>query len=267
MSGDQDIKVRASQPEKKQESFAEVLRTVFFAVLIAVCLRTLAYEPFVIPSGSMLPTLLIGDYLFVSKSSYGYSRYSMPFGPPLFSGRILESKVRRGDVVVFKKPSDNATDYIKRIVGLPGDRLQMRQGQLFINDVAVKRTRQRSVTVRRGDGTYRSATLYIETLPNGVSHRTLDYGERELDNTPVYVVPAGHYFGMGDNRDDSTDSRVLSEVGYIPAENLIGRAEFFFFSINHKASWWQVWRWPEAIRFDRIIEGVDYFDDQQRIIE
>ncbi|MSP82143.1 MAG: signal peptidase I [Alphaproteobacteria bacterium] len=245
----------AEKTEKKEGGLAETLRTIVYAVLIALVVRTFAFEPFNIPSGSMIPTLLVGDYLFVSKYSYGYSRYSFPFGLKLFSGRVLEDGVERGDIVVFKKPTDNATDYIKRIVGLPGDRLLVRGGVLYVNDQEVKRE---LIGTWVDEGGYGSpAQLLRETLPGGKTYAVLDFGPNQrLDDTLEYVVPPGHYFGMGDNRDNSTDSRVLDEVGYIPAENLVGRAEFLFFSTTGDAAWWEVWRWPFTIRWSRLFQGL-----------
>ena len=240
-------------------SLFETVRTIVYAVLIAMVVRTLAYEPFNIPSGSMIPTLLVGDYLFVSKFSYGYSRHSLPFSLPLLEGRILASKPERGDVAVFKLPSDDTTDYIKRIIGLPGDRIQMLAGVLHINGEPVKRRRIEDYVLHdRFGGTVR-VPQYIETLPNGVSHRIIessgDFGS--LDNTPVYVVPPDHYFAMGDNRDNSSDSRVMSQVGYVPFVNLVGRAEFLFFSTDGSADFWEFWKWPFAIRYGRLLEGID----------
>jgi signal peptidase I len=245
----------AETSQKKDSGLGETIRTILYAVLIALVVRTFAFEPFNIPSGSMIPSLLVGDYLFVSKYSYGYSRYSFPFGLDLFSGRVMERSVERGDVVVFKKPTDNETDYIKRIVGLPGDRLRVDEGVLYVNDVPVPREPLGTWTDEEGYGA--TAALFQETLPNGKSYTVLDFGPgQRLDDTLEYVVPEGHYFGMGDNRDNSTDSRVLSEVGYIPAENLIGRAEFLFFSTDGDAAWWEVWRWPFTIRWSRLFQAV-----------
>jgi signal peptidase I len=237
---------------------ADTIKTVVYAILIALAVRTVAYEPFNIPSGSMIPTLLVGDYLFVSKFSFGYSRFSLPFGLPLFSGRIFFHSPERGDVVVFKLPTDNSTDYIKRVIGLPGDSIQMKSGILYINDKAVARRRIEDYLYQEGDGAVIPMRQYIETLPNGRQHRIIKIGDDgPLDNTQVYQVPPGDYFMMGDNRDNSQDSRVLSAVGYVPAENLIGRAQFIFFSTDGTARWWEIWKWPFAIRYNRLFRGID----------
>jgi len=244
--------------KKSGGGVVETVKTVVYAVLIALVVRTVAYEPFNIPSGSMVPTLLVGDYLFVSKFSYGYSRYSLPFGIPLFSGRIFFRPPKRGDVVVFKLPTDNSTDYIKRVIGLPGDHIQMKSGNLYINDQLVSRKRIQDYLYQEGNGTVIPLTQYIETLPNGVQHRIIKMGDNgPLDNTQVYDVPPGEYFMMGDNRDNSQDSRVLSAVGYVPAENLVGRAQFIFFSTDGSARLWEIWKWPFAIRYGRLFHGVD----------
>lgn len=230
---------------------SETLRTVVYAILIAIAIRSVAYEPFNIPSGSMKPGLVIGDYLFVSKFSYGYSRYSLPFGLDLFSGRIFESPVTRGDVAVFRNPIDD-TDFIKRIVGLPGDRLQVIGGILHINGVAA--TRERVEDFVEGAG---AIPQFEETLPDGHRHLILETSDNgRLDNTQEYVVPEGHYFGMGDNRDNSNDSRVLTAVGFIPAENLIGRAEFIFYSHDGSAGWLEPWKWFGAIRYSRLFDAI-----------
>ncbi len=248
----------ASKGRKAAGGWAETVKTVVYAVLIAVVVRTVAFEPFNIPSGSMIPTLLIGDYLFVSKYSYGYSRYSLPFGLPLIPGRILYTQPERGDVAVFKLPRDNKTDYIKRIVGLPGDRIQVKGGVLHVNDQPVKRDRIEDLVLRDGFGNEQRFFQYMETLPNGRKHRIIEIGDRQMntDDTPVYQVPTGHVFAMGDNRDNSQDSRFLTAVGYVPVENLVGRAEILFFSTDGTASWWEFWRWPFAIRYDRLFQGI-----------
>jgi signal peptidase I len=245
-----------SMSKKKEGGWLESLKTIVYAGLIAIGIRTIAFEPFNIPSGSMIPTLLVGDYLFVSKYSYGYSRYSMPFGPNLFSGRIFGSLPERGDVAVFKLPRDPSQDYIKRIIGLPGDRIQVKAGILSINGTVVPRLAQGNYTVE-GDGPRLVARLYKETLPNGRVHNIIEQSdEGMLDNTSEYRVPDGHVFAMGDNRDNSLDSRVQNAVGFIPVENLVGRAEFIFFSVDGSAAIWEVWAWPMAIRWSRIFSGV-----------
>jgi len=247
---------------KKSSNFWDTVKTVVYAVLIALAVRTVAFEPFNIPSGSMIPTLLVGDYLFVSKYSYGYSRYSLPLGLPLIPGRILYTQPERGDVAVFKLPRDNETDYIKRIVGLPGDRIQMREGRLYINDRLVERERIEDFIYREESGVAVRAARFIETLPGGRKHEILEVSDREfLDNTQVFTVPAGHYFAMGDNRDNSLDSRVdpngpMHGVGFIPKENLVGRAEILFFSTDGSAALWQFWKWPAATRFHRFFVTV-----------
>ncbi len=238
--------------------FVEIVKTVLYAVLIAVVVRTVAFEPFNIPSGSMIPTLLVGDFLFVSKYSYGYSRYSLPLSPPLFSGRILGSLPKRGDVAVFKLPSDTSKNYIKRIVGLPGDHIQLRGGQLYINQELAPRVEDGNVIAVDENERRTEERQYVETLPGDRKHliaKTSDSGGK--NDTQEYVVPPDHVFGMGDNRDNSLDSRFLDDgVGYIPVENLVGRAEFVFFSVEPSAPWWQVWEWPGEIRWSRIGSGI-----------
>ncbi len=246
-----------SDNKKDEGGFWEMVRTVSWAVVIALFIRTFAYEPFNIPSGSMIPTLLVGDYLFVSKYSYGYSRYSLPFGLPLIPGRIFFDSPQRGDVAVFKLPSDNETDYIKRIVGLPGDTVQVNKGILSINGKPVERQRIGEFTTHDGFGRYIQVPLYDETLPNGVDHEIIEMNDvSPLDNTTLFSIPEGHYFAMGDNRDNSLDSRVSTGVGFIPAENLVGRAEVVFFSTNGSARFWEIWKWPQSIRWDRLFHGI-----------
>ncbi len=235
----------------------DTLKTFVYAILIALLVRSVAFEPFNIPSGSMIPTLLVGDYLFVSKYSYGYSRYSLPFGLPLFSGRILAHQPERGDVIVFKLPSDPSTDYIKRVIGLPGDKIQVTDSILQINGEPVKLERIEDA-VDNESRVPRSVPQFIETLPNGRTHHIWQMSDHgPLDNTPVYEVPPDHYFMMGDNRDNSQDSRVLSAVGYVPFENLVGRADFLFFSTDGSAPWWEFWWWPFEIRYSRLFKAVN----------
>ncbi len=245
--------------KQKSGGLLENVKTIVYAGLIAVSIRTIAFEPFNIPSGSMIPTLLVGDYLFVSKYSYGYSRFSMPFSPNLFEGRLFGRVPDRGDVAVFRWPKDDQTDYIKRIVGLPGDRVQMRAGQLYINGVLVPQ-------VPAGDfladdrGLRTMTRRYIETLPGDEPHSILKMtDEGSANNTIEYLVPANHLFAMGDNRDNSSDSRFPLQaggVGFVPLENLIGRAEFIFFSVDSRSPWWQVWQWPFEIRWSRLLHGI-----------
>ena len=238
--------------ESKSGGVWETVKTLVYAVLIALGVRTFAFEPFNIPSGSMKPTLLVGDYLFVSKFAYGYSRFSFPFGLPLFQGRIFGSLPHRGDVVVFKLPSDEKTDYIKRVIGLPGDRIQMIDDVLYINGKPVPEEPAGEFADEEGGQTIMEP-MFKETLPDGATHFILDLTKTgPLDNTPVFEVPPGHVFCMGDNRDNSLDSRT-TQVGYVPVENLIGRAEILFFSVDGTGHWLEPWTWPTAIRWGRIL--------------
>ncbi|MEP2707363.1 MAG: signal peptidase I [Roseibium sp.] len=231
----------------------ETGKVIVQALLIALVVRTLLFQPFNIPSGSMKDTLLIGDYLFVSKYSYGYSRYSFPFGLAPISGRLFGSDPERGDVAVFKLPTDTSIDYIKRVIGLPGDTVQVIDGIVQINGEPVKREQIDDYIEQSASGAVRRVPRFRETLPNGVSYETLDLTPRgQLDNTREYKIPEGHYFMMGDNRDNSIDSRVLSRVGYVPYENFIGRAEVLFFSIGDGTPAWQIWTWPWTVRWNRI---------------
>ena len=239
----------------------ETVKVIVQALLIAIVVRTILFQPFNIPSGSLIPTLLIGDYLFVSKYSYGYSKFSIPFAPNVFSGRILGSEPKRGDIAVFKLPRDGETDYIKRVIGLPGDKIQMIAGRLYVNGQIVQREAAPKVRTKDAFGRDAEVPTYYETLPGGVRHLIIerDGDTGFFDNTKVYEVPPGNFFMMGDNRDNSTDSRVAPEeggVGFVPFENFVGRAEVIFFSIEEGDSAWQIWKWPTVVRWSRIFQPV-----------
>jgi signal peptidase I len=231
----------------------DLVKILIEAFVIAFLLRIFLYQPFTIPSGSMERTLLVGDFLFVSKLSYGYSRYSFPYGVNLFSGRIFASEPERGDVVVFKLPTDNSTDYIKRVIGLPGDEIRVQQGQVYINGTAVPRDYIGDFATYPGEGYAMKVPSYQETLPNGVKYTVLDSDSHgSFDNVGPYKVPDGHYFMMGDNRDNSYDSRARDKVGFVPYENLVGRADIVLFSKRDYGHWTWPWNWPFDIRWKRF---------------
>jgi signal peptidase I len=250
------------QPQQNEGIAAATLRALVPALIIALVIRTMLFQLVSIPSGSMQDTLLIGDYLAVSKFTYGYSRYSLPFAPPLFSGRVFPSLPKRGDIIVFRSPTDETADLIKRTIGLPGDRIEVKGGLVHINGAPVRRERiadfvgEDPCRQTPAFGGIARVPRWRETLPNGVSYDTLDCpltaANPELDNTPVYNVPAEHFFMMGDNRHRSLDSRFMQDVGYVPFENVIGRAEVAFFSVAEGESAWQVWRWPWSVRWSRL---------------
>lgn len=256
------VEAVAAAPKKKEgESWLETIKTVVYALLIALAIRTILFQPFNIPSSSMEDTLLVGDYLFVEKFAYGYSRYSLPYGSIFPSvGRIVGHQPTRGDVAVFKMPNPESADYgedfIKRVIGLPGDRIQMLDGRLYINGKQVKKVRAPDYVETDEFGMENHVPRFKETLPNGKSYYVLDRAPNGVtDNTPVFTVPAGKFFMMGDNRDNSNDSR--GDVGYVPMENLVGKAEIIFFSTNGSAHWWEIWKWPWTVRYGRIAAIID----------
>ena len=251
----------------KSPAVIETVKTIVYAFLIVSVILTFIFRPYVIPSSSMKDTLLVGDYVFVTKFSYGYSKYSFFFSPNIFSGRILSAEPERGDVVVFRKPSQPDVDYIKRVVGLPGDRVQMIGGVLNINGEPVKMQKVEPFAEEESDcNMTQPVPRYRETLPGGVAHDILDCDPQgRFDDTQEYVVPPGNYFMMGDNRDNSADSRDLETgVGFVPFENLVGKAQFIIISAicydenqRCKARIWEVWKWPWAIRYDRFFKPVE----------
>ena len=241
------------KPWRRSEYAVETYKTIGIVFFFFLFMPTVLFQPFRIPSSSMEGTLEIGDYLFVSKFTYGYSQYSVPFFTPVaFAGRVMDSPAERGDVVVFRFPPDPSQDYIKRVVGLAGDRVQMVGGVLHINGSPVKLERVEDRVTARDDGSEVRTARFMETLPGGVKHVILKAQEvGPLDDTEEVTVPPGHYFMMGDNRDNSNDSR--ADVGFVPEQNLVGRAEVVFFSHDGSAELWEIWQWPFAIRYSRFL--------------
>ena len=233
------------------------LKTLLYALLIALVIRSFFFQPFYIPSSSMEPNLLIGDRLFVSKYSYGYSRHSLPFSPKIFNGRFLEKMPKRGDVIVFKTPADNRTGYIKRLIGLPGDTIQFTNKDLYINDIKINREKITNIAkVNCGDHLI-NTDYYLETLANGKKYLAAYNSDGTMQNSDKFIVPDNHYFFMGDNRDCSKDSRYLGSVGYVHFNNLVGKAQIIFFSNDKKkGSFFKFWKWNESIRKDRFFKKI-----------
>ena len=241
--------------KEEKESFSDTVKTIFLAILLALVIRSFLFEPFRIPSGSMYPTLKVGDFLFVSKYTYGYSKHSFPASMMPFSGRIWYDEPKRGDVVVFKYPKDNKTDFIKRIVGLPGDKIKVEKGILYINDEPVKMTRVEDYVLSDDLTNLGVYPQYEEELPNGVKHKILDAAEDgPLDNFAEVTVPEDHFFMMGDNRDRSDDSRM--NVGFVPKENLIGKARVLFFSYGDDGEWYNPFSWGKKFRWNRFFNKI-----------
>ena len=240
-----------------KQRVSETVKTLVVALVAAVGLHSVLLQPFWIPSGSMVPSLLVGDYLFVNKFAYGVSRYSLPFAPNLFAGRIFGHAPRRGDVVVFVPPNDRNEVYVKRLIGLPGDTIRVTGGQLSINGQQVPRLEQGIYVDTSGGGPV-VVERFSETLPGGKTHAIVKLTDQGFaNNTPLYTVPAGDYFLMGDNRDNSYDSRFLDgPVGYVPAANLLGPAVFILGSADLRAPWWEVWKWPGEMRWGRFFRAI-----------
>ena len=237
--------------------FIENIKTLFYALIIAIIIRSLLIQPFYIPSSSMEPNLLVGDRLFVTKYSYGYSKHSFPFSPPLFKGRILESKPERGDVVVFKTPADNRTDYIKRLIGLPGDQIQFIESNLYINNNEVLKSRISNKDLIYCGSKKINVFTFEESLPNGKLYNSVYLKDYSFQNSDKFIVPEDHYFFLGDNRDCSKDSRFLTSVGYVHKDNLVGKAKFIFFSSDKTIdSIFSFWKWNKSIRLDRFLKKI-----------
>lgn len=235
----------------------ENLKTLFGALIIAILIRSLLYQPFYIPSSSMEPTLLVGDRIFVSKFTYGYSKHSFPFSPHFSNNRFFSKVPKRGDLVVFKTPSDNRTDYIKRLIGLPGDSIQFIDGELLINDKKVNRVKIKNFLSIRCGNFNLDTNSFVETLPNGVKHSVVYKKSGSLQNTKKFKVPNNKYFLLGDNRDCSKDSRYLDSVGYVENLNLVGRAEFIFFSNDTNiSSLIKIWNIHKSFRLDRLFKNL-----------
>ena len=240
-----------------KKNFIENLKTLFYALIIALIIRSIIIQPFYIPSSSMEPNLLVGDRLFVTKYSYGFSKHSFPFSPPIFKGRIFSSEPKRGDIIVFKTPADNRTDYIKRLVGLPGDKIQFIDTNLYINNSEVLKSRISKNDIIFCGKKIIEVFTFEEILPNKKIHSTVYSKNYTFNNSDLFIVPDNHFFFLGDNRDCSKDSRFLSSVGYVHKDNLVGKAQFIFFSSDKSiGSIFSFWKWNKSIRFDRFFKKI-----------
>ena len=240
-----------------KKKIVENIKTLGYALIIALIIRSFLFQPFYIPSSSMEPNLLVGDRLFVSKYSYGYSRHSLPFSPNLTNERYLSKKPERGDVIVFKTPADNRTDYIKRLIGLPGDTLQIIDGDFYLNSQKIQRKKKETITNINCGNEILDVVTYEEILPNGEKYIAVYRKEGTMLNTDKFIVPSNHYFFMGDNRDCSKDSRFLGSVGYVAFNNLVGKARLIFFSNDKtKGNFFKFWKWKETIRVSRLFKKI-----------
>ena len=238
--------------------FKENLKTLFYALVIAIIIRSMFVQPFYIPSSSMEPNLLVGDRLFVTKYSYGYSKHSFPFSPSIFKGRILFNEPKRGDVVVFKTPADNRTDYIKRLIGLPGDKIQFIDENLYINNSEILKSRLSNNDKIFCGSNIIDVLTFEEVLPNNKKYQTVYLKNNTFRNSDKFEVPEGYYFFLGDNRDCSKDSRFLTSVGYVHKDNLVGKAQFIFFSSDRSVgSIFSFWKWNKSIRLDRFFKKIN----------
>ena len=241
-----------------KKSVIENIKTLFYALIIAIIIRSLLIQPFYIPSSSMEPNLLVGDRLFVTKYSYGYSKHSFPFSPPIFNGRFFDSEPKRGDVIVFKTPADNRTDYIKRLIGLPGDQIQFIDSNLYLNNSEVLKSRtSKKDKIFCGEKKIDVFT-FEELLPSGKKYKSVYLKDYSFKNSDIFVVPKDHYFFLGDNRDCSKDSRFLTSVGYVHKDNLVGKAQFLFFSSDRSVgSIFSFWKWNKSLRLKRFFKKIN----------
>ena len=238
--------------------FIENIKTLFYALIIAIIIRSLLLQPFYIPSSSMEPNLLVGDRLFVTKYSYGYSKHSFPFSPPIFKGRLFDNEPKRGDVIVFKTPADNRTDYIKRLIGLPGDKIQFIDSNLYLNNSEILKSRLSKKNKIYCGNNLLDVLTFEELLPNKKKYITVYSKNFTFKNSDLFHVPDNHYFFLGDNRDCSKDSRFLTSVGYVHKDNLVGKAQFIFFSSDKSiGSFFSFWKWNKSIRFNRLFKKIE----------